>query len=433
VARAARAAYNLAMPEGAPESARVRAAGWLAMLALLAGVGLALHASFDALVQPPNSDVDYYLRYMRAVAERGLGAFPELFRAYLAQREDWVYPNPTRLAFITTSALWSKVFGATPRALAELSLAAHLALIALVWATSVRWFGSLRAFLGVALVACSALLLGLARQALSDGFATLTQVASVCLFLEYVRRPTRTRAVLAGSAFGLALLSKELALLLALPLLAHAALERRRSPDGPSLLSSGLVLALPAALGAGLLWLAAGGLSPLLGVLRIVLTSPATNEYAKVFGSGGWFRYPIDELLMSPWPTLCGLAGVVAALLAWRRGSYQGVPVALALVYVLQVTALASFTKNLRYVAVLEVPLRLLAVGLLWEFFAAGRRRLGRAACTLAVVLLCTSGWRDYRHVWLVWRTYDPMTTVLAGVRGLIPLDPHLTTVPDGR
>ena len=29
--------------------------------------------------------------------------------------------------------------------------------------------------------------------------------------------------------------------------------------------------------------------------------SPATNEYAIRYGSGAWFRYPIDELLMSPW------------------------------------------------------------------------------------------------------------------------------------
>ena len=164
--------------------------------------------------------------------------------------------------------------------------------------------------------------------------------------------------------------------------------------------------------------------------LRIVLASPATNEYALMYGSGGWFRYPIDELLMSPWPTALGLAGVATVLWRWRRGEYDSLAVALALVYLCQVAALAPFTKNLRYVAVLEVPLRVLAVMLLWELGAAARQRLGRPLVVALVALLCALGWQDYQ-LFRRAGVYDPVTLLLAGVRGLVPLDPNLAA-PSG-
>jgi hypothetical protein len=181
------------------------------------------------------------------------------------------------------------------------------------------------------------------------------------------------------------------------------------------------VLAGPALASLALWALAAGNPATLLRVMRIVLLSPASNEYAIAYGSGGWYRYPIDELLMSPWPTALGLAGVVVALWRWRRGEYDCLAVALALVYVAQVLVLSFFTKNLRYVAVLEMPLRVLAVVLLWELLRARSSALGRWTCVATVALLCWLGHRDYELIWLRWKTYDPVTLPLAGARGLVP------------
>lgn len=418
------------MEAPAPVARAARLAAWALVLALIAAVGAAVHASFDELVYPVGSDIDYYLHYMRTVGAGGLGTFPGLFREWLATPEDWLYPPPSRVGFIVVSALWSLGFGASLESLSLLSLASFLALIALVFACVERWLGPLRALLAAALVACSTLYLGLARHALTDSFICLSQVATVWSFLGHVRAPEeRWRAPVAGGAFLVAILSKEIAVLLALPLLVHAALERWHARRAVPLVRTALIFVGPGLVCLLAWWLAAGDARTLIETLRIVLASPASNEYALAYGSGGWFRYPLDELLMSPWPTALGLAGVVVALWRARRGEYDARAVALALVYVCQVAALGPFTKNLRYVAVLEVPLRVLAVWLLWECLGAARRGLGRGLCALVVALLCLLGWRDYQLFWIRSGVYDPVTTVLAGVRGLVPLDPSASAV----
>jgi 4-amino-4-deoxy-L-arabinose transferase-like glycosyltransferase len=404
------------------------------VLALLAALGAAVHASFDELVYPVGSDLDYYLHYMRTVGEGGLGAFPGLFREWLSRPEHWLYPTPSRVGFILVSAAWAKVFGATPEALSLLSLVSFLALIALVFAAAERGLGPVRALLIALLVAFSPLYLGLARLALTDSFMCASQAALVWLFLGYVRAPeSRARALGAGAAFLVAILSKEIAVLLAVPLLLHAALERWYARRVLPIARTLAVFVVPGLLCVLVWWLAAGDARTLLRTLHIVLTSPASNEYALAYGSGGWYRYPIDELLMSPLPTALGLAGVAVTLWRWRRGEYDALAVAFALVYVCQVALLAPFTKNLRYGAVLDVPLRVLAALLLWDLCGAARHRAGRLAAVLGVALLCTLGWRDYQLFWRQAGVYDPVTAVLAGVRGLVPLDPNARVPVDER
>jgi hypothetical protein len=114
----------------------------------------------------------------------------------------------------------------------------------------------------------------------------------------------------------------------------------------------------------------------------------------------------------------------VVSLWRWRKSEYLSVPVGLSLVYVGQLICLAPFTKNLRYVTLLEVPLRVLAVLLLWELFAAERSRTRLAICCAAVGLLCWLSWSDYQLIWLKFHGYDPITALLVGVRELVPMTP---------
>ncbi len=408
-----------------PSSATARLLGWLGALAIATLVGLGLASTLEVVRYQPGSDEGYYLHYMEQVQQGGLGAFPAQFHFYLGEKRHWIFPPPSRVGFVAVSALWASVRGASLRSLSELSLAAHLALILATFAFASRWFGTAKGLLVTALVACSTLALGLARLALTDSVITLTQFLALALFYEYVQAPQRRwRALAFGCAFTFAILTKEIAVLLALPCAMWAAVERRQRGRDLPIGRTVLLLTLPAVL-AGLCWIVAAG-SPfkLIKVLRIVLLSPATNDYAIRYGSGGWFRYPVDEILMSPWPTLLGLLGIGVALWRWRRGEYGALAVFLALVYVSQVAMLGFFTKNLRYVAILELPLRFLAVILLWEFLSASRSRLGLAACTLAVSGMCWLGWSDFRLFWIRHHVYDPVTKELVGVRQMIPTTP---------
>lgn len=423
---APRTTYNLAMDQQASSSTAARWIGWVAVLALIALVWRALLPTLATVQYQPSSDDGYYLRYMREVGEQGLGALPGQFRFYLGDSQHWIFPPPSRVGFTLVCAVWSKLFGASLVALSYLSLASHLAMVAMVYACARRWFETYKAVLVSALVASSTLYLGLARLALTDSFISLSQAAAIWLFLDYVRDPTRTlRALAFAAVFAFAMLTKEIAVLLALPFAALAAVERWYAKREIPLVRTLVILIAPG-VACVIGWvLAAGSPTTLFRVLEIVLASPSTNAYAQQFGSGAWYRYPIDELLMAPWPTLLGLAGVAIALWRWKRAEYGTLAVGMALVYVAQIGVLGFFTKNLRYVAVLEVPLRVLAVVLLWELFGAKNGLVGRALCTAAVALLCWWGWSDFERIWLEYRTYDPVTTVLVGVRGMIPTQPR--------
>jgi len=296
-------------------------------------------------------------------------------------------------------------------------------MIVLTFACARRWFETTKAVLVTALVAFSTLYLGLARLALTDSFISLSQVAAIWLFFDYVRAPERLgRAIAFGAAWFVALLTKEIAVLLTISFVAHAAIERWYAKRDVPIARTAVVLVVPGVLCA-LCWiLAAGSVSTLYDVMKIVMLSPATNKYAIQFGSGGWYRYPIDELLMGPAPTMLGIAAVAVALWRWRQGEYDALAVGMALVYIAQIATLSAFTKNLRYIALLEVPLRVLAVVLLWELFAAKRRAAGLAACTAIVAFLCLLGWLDYQLYWIQWRTYDPVTINLIGPRHMMPI-----------
>lgn len=426
VAGRGRGAYNLDMSDEAAGERGARLVGWGAVVALIAGLGVALHGSLDSVQYQPHSDDGYYLRYMQEVAERGLGAVPQQFTFYLSEPRHWIFPPPSRVGFTLACALWSELFGASLRSISLLSLASHLALVAVSFAFALRWFSTARAVCVAALMGFSTLHLGLARLALTDVFISLVQVTSIGLFIEYLRAPQRVwRAVAFALVFGFALLTKEISVLLAVPFAGCAALarwgERRDVPIGRTL----AVLVLPGV--ACLLgwWLAAGDLTSLWRVMKIVLLSPATNEYALQFGSGAWFRYPIDELLMSPWTTLLGLGGVALALWRWRRGELDPLAVALALVYIAQVAVLGQFTKNLRYVAVLEFPLRVLALGWIWDICGAERSARGRAVAAALVLVLCALSWSDFQRLWIEFRLYDPVSGALLMGREMAPRPPQ--------
>src|SRR5574342_1018481 len=134
-------------------------------------------------------------------------------------------------------------------------------------------------------------------------------------------REPRSRGALArfAAAFGAGLLIKETTLLCAIPCAAICAYERSAGRRELPLLAWGGALAAPLAVCGALWWLAAGDAATLAGVVRVILVSPAGNAYAQAYGGGPWYRYAIDLLLLSPWPTLLGIAALGPAALRLRE------------------------------------------------------------------------------------------------------------------
>jgi len=404
-----------------PGPATQRAAD-LAALGLALLVGALLASTLASVRYVENPDEAYYLAYAGYIAEHGLGGFRSLFHDYLVEPARWLYPNPLRLGYILLSTGWTSLFGASFAALSLLSLVCHVLLVGVSYLFLRGLLGPPRALAGAALIAFSPLLLGLGRRALLDLPATLAGLLVLWSFVALLRAP-RSRCALArfGAALGAGLLIKETTLLLALPCAAICAGERlagRR--DLPLLAASGALAAALLSCGA-LWWLAAGDAATLAGVVRVILASPASNAYAQAYGTGPWYRYPIDFLLLSPWPTLLGIAALgPAALRAGRRAPGDAV-VWLALAVAGVLVAYEPFTRNVRYVAICEVPLRALAAGLVFDLTRADAGRRGLALAAAAVALLGFADWLSFRQIFVEGNLYDPMTAALLFLRGFSP------------
>lgn len=406
-------------------------AGWAGVLAVLALVVLLISPHMGSVQHQAQADEGFYLSYATFVADHGWSSFPRLFDAWLARDVNWIFPPPSRVAFIVVGAWWRGFGEATTDLneqlthLAQLSLAAHVCTVAVVFWFVRRHRGQLQALLVASSIAFAPLYLGLSRLALTDCFITLWQVTTLALFFELVHEPGRWLWRIGFVlAFSLAILTKEISVLLGVPFVALALIERFARKRPLVAWHFALLLALPVVISV-LIWLAAAGsFDVLMRTMRIVMSSPATNEYAQMYGRGPWYRYIVDELLLSPWPVALGLLGFAVAAWRLRRGSYDALLAYAMLLYVAQIAALSFFTKNVRYVAVLELPLRLLAVALLWDVLGAARWRAAKVAAVALVALLCAADWASFRRYFVVRGIYDPMTVSLLVANESVPPPP---------
>jgi 4-amino-4-deoxy-L-arabinose transferase-like glycosyltransferase len=408
-------------------AARLTRPGLAVRLAALALAGLVLWLLARTLANvpyDPKSDDGYYLAYARAVAERGPAAFPGLFSSWNADSGNWIYPSPLRIFFVLVSALWVKLFGASLPALSWLSVASHVGWILVTAFFALRHFEPRRALLVTALAAFAPLLLGIGRLALQDSFLLLLLALSCWTFVETLAAP-RSRAWRAAfvASFALALLTKELALLL-LPafVLGWLAERRGRAAEHPFWPFARL-LALPCLIVLPVFLLAAGGPGPLRQTVRTVLTSPGGNEYAIAFGSGPWYRYLIDYLCISPGVTLLALGFAGALLLRSLRERPARAEVQFGIQAAVLLLELGFFTKNVRYLMILELPLAVFAAAMLCEIVPAGARRRWVWIGLLGAIL-CYLDWRTFDYGWVQHGIYDPRSSVLLQMRAILPPDP---------
>lgn len=390
--------------------------------AALVVLAFVLVRSLSSAVKDERSDDGYYLHYMTLVRQQGLSVFPALFEQWNATKEFWIFPPPSRIGFIVVSALWSNVFGTTFDALQYLSLASHLVLCVVNYAFARKHLGEPKAVLLALSLAFSPLLMGISRLALTDSFNALCMTTTVWLFVELSKDPGRfVRGIPFMAALAFMVLTKELSVLLTVPFLAFVAYERFVRKEPRSVVRFALWFAIPGVLVLASFLLAAGTPARLLETMRIVLGSPATNAYAIKYGEGPWFRPVIDFLLFSPVPTMLAIAGLGLVLVRWRGGAYDRTSVLLAFLVAIFVLELSFFTKNIRYAVVLELPLRLFAVGFVAEM-AGGLRTRRSALCAAAVVLLlCWLDWRTFDVMWVRGHLYDPVTAWLGFLRHLVP------------
>jgi 4-amino-4-deoxy-L-arabinose transferase-like glycosyltransferase len=395
-------------------------ATWGAVLLVLL-TGSLVACTLPSVQYVPMADEGYYRSYALRIASEGPSAFPAIFEAYRSEPQHWRYPNPLRVGYIGIAAGWTSLRGDAFRALSELSLLSHCLLIGVAFAFARRLMGGPLALATASLVAFSPLLLGLSRRALLDSPATLLGVATLWAFYECLRDPERRAPRVAFMlVFGLGMLVKETTVLLLLPLGLLLVVSPRIGMR-PSFATLWPVLAAPPVVCAFVWLLAAGDAGRLISVVRIILESPGNNPYAQQLGGGPWWRYGVDLMLLSPGPTLLALAMIGHTAFEASAGRRDPTRILLGLFAVGLLLAYAPFTKNVRYVAAIELPLRALAVLALVALAGPRPRWLRKAAAVAALILLCWLDWRHFDRVFVLGALDDPVGAALLDARDMLP------------
>ncbi len=359
-----------------------------------------------------HKDEGVYLYYASHIAEQGPAAFKGLTKTYLADERLHRYPPPFRLTTVGLQGLSVRLMGKSFRSLQAVSLGSFLLLLVLFFFGLRRLFDEKTAFLAALLLSVSPLYLGLARRALSDSLVAALAVLCLLWFIRLLtsKKPSSRQSVGLAFLYMAAFLAREGNFLLVPLSLALAGFHwiwtRRRPPV--LLLCAVSVFPLVWALSAVVL--VCGGWEPFRQAFLANFHSVDNNPYALQFGSGPWFRYLVDFLLISPATTLFYLVWIGCLIAGGEREEGW---VLWALVPVLFLLLSAPFTKNVRYALMLEAPIRLGAAGLL--------RKQKPFYLALAVAGLLFLDGLAFCDLFVSSNLYDPVTVNLLALRGFLP------------
>lgn len=396
---------------------------WALVLGLCTVLAWILIRSLSNVPYDPNSDELYYRNMASSIEVHGLGQYPELFRSWNADSKNWIYPSPLRVGHVLSAALLFEFAPTSFASLSGLSVAAHLLCVLSCAFFARRCFGPT---LGLALsvsLGFAPLWLGSARLALQDSYLLLWSCLAVWTALECLREPrSKLWPIAFVLSFAMAVLVKETAALLGPVFVIWVAWRAWSEPGSVPLVRWAICLGSAATMVMLSLLIAAGGLEPLHKTVGIVLGSPASNPYAILYGSGPWYRYLIDYLCLSPITTLLGL-GAAGALLAGRKLEVgQRECVALLILGALLLFEMSFFTKNARYLLILELSLRGLALVYLWTILP---QRWRTAALALIVVGIAWADWQSFQYGWVERGLYDPLSGALFQLREILPSAPR--------
>ena len=388
-------------------------------LLLILICAILVFSSFKYVVFHAGADEGYYLKYATVVSETGLKTFPGIFSGYISNQQDWVFPNPLRLAFILTTAVWVKIFGATYLALSSLSLLSYLLMLGVSYYFGKKYFGGTTALLFSILLGFSPLGMAMARRALLDAPANLFAAASLWMFFDMVEDRGRGKCLVFTICYALAILMKETAVLLT-PIFIFCLLWRKYISDKEVRQNDFLSASIyPATITAGAYLLAAGSVSSVMSVARIIISSPATNTYAILYCSGSWVRYRVYFILISPWTLLLAAGFLIRYFLVKDKSDKTTYFVIVAVIYYV---LLNLFAKNIRYAMLLDTPIRLFAVLVISEIADNKCGRYARPVTYLLVLAIAAYDYATFYKFFIINGIYDPVNVLMLAARGIVLL-----------
>jgi len=389
----------------------------LVLILIIAAGVLSVVLTFKDIRFLPHADEGCYFRYASFISVNGLSGFSELFKNYLFDPHLWLFPSPLRVGYICLSAIWLRLTGPSFINLAYLSLVFYAFLLLISYYFSRKYLGPRLALFFTALLAFSPLQMALSRRVLLESAPILFCTLSIWLFWEFLQKKNHLKLSLFIMVYSFSILVRESALFLTVPFLIMLLMDRFVYRRECVLKYFILVLLLPSLI-VFMIYVFLGCLPYVFSVANIVLGPPQANPYAVLFGSGPWYRYLIDYLLLSPWIVILSIGFIFYFFLNRLK---DNLVVYFFVIFISNLILLNCFNKNLRYAMNLDLPLRLFSLlmvdTLAHKFFS----RQAAKVVFILVVLLLASDYLNFYHLFVQEAIYDPTSFSLLRARQMIP------------
>jgi 4-amino-4-deoxy-L-arabinose transferase-like glycosyltransferase len=365
------------------------------------------------------ADEGLYLNYATHINENGISGFRDFFKNYFDKPEYRIFQNPLRVGFIILSAISLKIFGHSFFSLTFLSLFFFYAFLLVSFCFVKKYFGKETAILFIILLAFSPLNMAMARRALTDATSNFFMTSSVLLFFWNIKEPKIYKTALFIMLYAFTILVRENSVLLSIFFVIYLLRDAFVSKKHLKLTDCLVVTVFPFAITGATYIILAGGISPFLKVVISIATSREINNYAIFACSGPWFRYLIDFMLLSPWVCLLAIGFFFYYIFKNQR---QG-----AIEYLLIFSVVLLFIygnliwKCVRYLMVLDMPMRLFAVLMLCDLAKLIFKDRAFKVSILLVILISSFDYYNFNYMFVVGGIYDPISFSLLQAAHIIP------------
>jgi 4-amino-4-deoxy-L-arabinose transferase-like glycosyltransferase len=367
------------------------------------------------------ADEGIYYHQASAIVQAGPRAFAALANIYVGNEALQGGPSPLRIGHLVPAAL---VLRLNPSivSLSILSVTCHALLCLAVFLFGQRlWDGRTAAVAGI-FTAVSPLGWGLATRALLDTDHALFSALAIFMFILWLSSGRERHFAVFAAVLWWCLLVKETAWVY-VPFAAGAMLVLKLAGRDGIRPRHVLIIGLAVPAAAGLVYaLAFGGIGQALAVIEAVQRANVARptEYLVATGSGPWYEYLVDFVLLSP---------PVAILFLMFCGRFVATPrrdlaTAIVLVFIgYAVACLSLVPKNPRFALPLDPLLRMCAAAMVVATAAELRTSArARAAILIALVMLVVvSDARAFRRYFVTNGIYDPVAVNLLAAEKFLP------------
>ena len=366
---------------------------------LIMGTSLRFYNLARIARQSPDEQV--YTYQAVSIAHHGLEAIKLLVGDYNVNKEQWIYPPPTRVGYLIPLAAVMKMANRADVNVGRyVSLVFNILAMGILVALALRFFNPWISLYAALFISISPMDLVISGRTWQDAVVGCMGAFLVYCCCEMTRNVNKilwyVLFIAAGSYF---LLIKESGLIIyGLCLLWLFWLLTVRN----KLFFRGILLLTFSLLGLGisafLLARFIGGFSIIFEVLRHIKEAVPTNTYAVQYQSGPWYSFFEGFWILSPTNTILCLIGIFSALifnklplkfgiLSDGRSRTMILGIIFFMIGLTLITALIPHLKNLRYVSAVFVPFYLIGGLGLWYIICWARNYLGNFS--FAVIVAC--------------------------------------------